>query len=376
MVKNFSVNSNKKIFYISDFSLPNMSAYTLHVLKMCDAFSETGYGVKLLIPYTSKDYLLERIKEDYLLKSFFDIKGFFKSKIKRNFLTLLLFTYKLLKFIKINKNPHLIISRSVIPALLLSIFGEKILLEIHTEPKGLTKIIFFILRSLNFNKNLKFILIHKNLNKKLKLKDKSFITLDDCVDLRDFKHKNEKMNSCVYTGSFVKGKGVETIINIASKLPNINFTLYGNIKTLDKNLHKDILKKKNIIFNDFVNYKEITKILPENRILLMPYEEKVGVLIDNLDVSDYISPLKLFDYLASGSVIIASKKDAYSHILKNKYNCFLAESTDPIEWVNIINTVLSETEMVKKIQKNSIESVKTYSWLNRVKKIVNFLNFS
>ena len=27
-----------------------------------------------------------------------------------------------------------------------------------------------------------------------------------------------------------------------------------------------------------------------------------------LDVSQYISPLKLFDYLASGSVIIASKK--------------------------------------------------------------------
>lgn len=366
---------NKKIFYISDFSLPNMSAYTLHVLKMCDAFSETDHSVKLLIPYIRKDYLLEKIKEDYLLKSFFEIKGFFKSKIKRNFLTLLLFSYKLIKFFKVNQSSHLIISRSVIPALLLSIFGEKIILEIHTEPRGLTKIVFFILKNLNFNKNLKFILIHKNLNKKLKLKDKSFITLDDCVDLRDFKHKDEKINSCVYTGSFVKGKGVETIINIASKLPKINFILYGNIKTLNENLHKDILKKKNIILNDFVTYKEITKILPENKILLMPYEKKVGVLINNLDVSDYISPLKLFDYLASGCVIIASKKDAYSHILKDRYNCFLADSSDSIEWVNIINTAISETEMVKKIQKNSIESVKIYSWLNRVKKIVQFFNF-
>ena len=68
--------------------------------------------------------------------------------------------------------------------------------------------------------------------------------------------------------------------------------MYGNIKTLDENLHKDILKKKYYI-EDFVTYKEITKILPENRILLMPYEEKVGVLIDNLDVSDYI-PIKAF----------------------------------------------------------------------------------
>ena len=40
-----SYNKNKKIFYISDFSLPNMSAYTIHVLKMCDAFSESYYDV-------------------------------------------------------------------------------------------------------------------------------------------------------------------------------------------------------------------------------------------------------------------------------------------------------------------------------------------
>ena len=58
------MNSNKKIFYISDFSLPNMSAYALHVLKMCDAFSETGHTVKLLIPYIRKEYLLEKeVKE-------------------------------------------------------------------------------------------------------------------------------------------------------------------------------------------------------------------------------------------------------------------------------------------------------------------------
>ena len=58
-------------------------------------------------------------------------------------------------------------------------------------------------------------------------------------------------------------------------------------------------------------------ILKSNKILLMPYEKEAGVLIDDPDVSSYISPLKLFDYLASGSIIIASRKTAYSHILKN-----------------------------------------------------------
>ena len=46
----------KSLVYIADFSLPNMSAYALHVLKMCDAFSESKYSVKLFLPYKQKTY--------------------------------------------------------------------------------------------------------------------------------------------------------------------------------------------------------------------------------------------------------------------------------------------------------------------------------
>ena len=43
----------RKLFYIADFSLPNMSAYALHVLKMCDAFSKK-LDVNLLIQFLDK----------------------------------------------------------------------------------------------------------------------------------------------------------------------------------------------------------------------------------------------------------------------------------------------------------------------------------
>ena len=104
----------------------------------------------------------------------------------------------------------------------------------------------------------------------------------------------------------------------------------------------------------------------------MPYEKKVGVLISNIDVSDYISPLKLFDYLASGSTIIASRKKAYSHILKHKFNCFLTQSNDIQEWVKTIEKVLSMPSYIKSIQKNSIQTALKYSWSKRVEKIIKF----
>ena len=82
----------------------------------------------------------------------------------------------------------------------------------------------------------------------------------------------------------------------------------------------------------------------------MPYEKQIGVLIKNLDVSDYISPLKLFDYLASGSIILATKKEAYSHVLKNNYNCFLINFHDALVWSEKIESIMSNRKNTEKLK--------------------------
>ena len=100
------------------------------------------------------------------------------------------------------------------------------------------------------------------------------------------------------------------------KLPRIKFNLYGNINTLNNEKISYIKKLKNVKLNNFLEYRKIPRILASNKILLMPYEKKIGVLLKDLDVSQYISHLKLFNYLASGSVIIASKKSIFTHSKK------------------------------------------------------------
>ena len=38
----------RKIFYISELNLPNTSAYSIHVMKMCDAFNSLKYDISLI----------------------------------------------------------------------------------------------------------------------------------------------------------------------------------------------------------------------------------------------------------------------------------------------------------------------------------------
>ena len=79
-----------------------------------------------------------------------------------------------------------------------------------------------------------------------------------------------------------------------------------------------------------------------------------------------MSPLKMFDYLAAGKIILASNLNVYSHILKNNYNCYLTEKNEEKYWIELIQKVLKRSNF-KSLEKNAILTAKKYTWNNRVK---------
>ena len=56
-----------KIVYIAETSLTNNSAYTHHVIKMCDAFSQMNQEVVLYIPKLHKSFQFEEIKKIFII---------------------------------------------------------------------------------------------------------------------------------------------------------------------------------------------------------------------------------------------------------------------------------------------------------------------
>ena len=359
-----------KIIYIAEFSLPNMSAYAVHVLKICDSFSHNN-KVELLIPFCSNSYNFKKIQNDYLLKNNFKIKSMFNSKVKNNIFHRVLFSLKIFNYFKKIKF-NMIITRAIIPSLILSFLNHKNILELHSEITGLSKHLFKLINLKRINKNLKFIVLNSKLIKILQIKSNKICILEDAVEINDFSKRNfkTKLLQCAYSGSFAKGKGLETIYAIANKAPKIEFHIFGNINTLDESLLKKKVPK-NVKFMGFFNYKTICKTLPKYKILLMPYQKKVGVLIKKIDVSSYFSPLKLFEYMASGRIIIASDLGVYKNILKNKHNSITLSPKNINKWVKMINAIL-RSEKYNHLGNNAKKDVKKYSWNNRANKIIAF----
>ena len=107
------------------------------------------------------------------------------------------------------------------------------------------------------------------------------------------------------------------------------------------------------------------------KIALMPYQKKVKGR-GSIWLEKYMSPLKMFDYLAAKMIIIASDLNVYKHILKNNFNCKLVKVNDDREWSKTIVSLMSENKRNKYLEKNAYLTAKRYTWEIRCKKVISF----
>lgn len=363
------MNQKKNLIYITETSLPTKSANIINSLKFCDALSKF-YNIKMYVPKNSLDP--KQIKKIYNLRNEIEFTDVIEKNIS-GFQSRIFFCFKVFFKLAFEKN-KIILGRSILTSLFLTLFNINNTLELHHELKSFSKFLFNMIISLPQKKKLKLILINKSLIKLLRIKDLKYIVLDDGADIHSFRSKknfNMKKNSCVYMGSFYEGKGVEIIYELSKSLPNTQFHLYGDFKTLkNKKKYSNI---KNIKFFKYIDYNKIPELLKSYKIALMPYQSTIKVRSNNLDISKYISPLKMFDYLAAGNIVIASKLNVYSHVLKNNSNSFLVSCKNINNWKMIINKVFNSSQNFMSIKLNAINTAKKYSWDNRAKKYYNFI---
>ena len=360
----------KKAIYIADLNLPSRRAYAIHVLKMCDNFCLNKFDVKLLVINEKKKTNIKKLKSDFLLRSKnnFSIISTFKNREKISFYHRVYFGLKSAIYAKNNKS-DLVLTRSIWSSIFLVLFKTKHILEIHNIYHGLSGLIVKVFNLLGSKYIKNIIFISNQLSKLFEENKEKKIILHDAVDIKNFNKvkikDNLKLKNICYVGSFYKGRGIELILYLSKKFKDLNFSLYG-----DNAKFKKTNELKNLNLNGYLKYKEIPKILNKNDILLMPYEKNVSVDSGKLNTADYCSPLKLFEYLAAGKIIISSNLKGINEILIHKKNALISKSFTKENWVKIINKIINKEYQLNEIRHNALETAKEHTWDKRVKKII------
>ena len=362
----------KNCIYIADLFLPNNSAYSTHVLKMCDALSIKSKNVNLLIYNYLSKITFQEIKKKYLFssKNKFGIIAIRKDKKKINFFGRIIFGYCAASYSKKIIKP-IIITRSFYASLFLTMFKKNHFLEIHNEIKGLTKLLFIYFGFINSKFITKKIFISNKLSNIYN--SKNHIILHDAVDVKNFnKFKPiKRIRNIGYVGSLYDGRGIDIILKLSKSNPDLIFTIIGKKKN-DKIRNINLNIYKNLKILNFVDYSKIPNLLSTFDVLLMPYKKNVFVKAKNLNTADYCSPLKMFDYLAAGKLIISSKLSGINEILKNNTNSIIVEDDDILSWEKAINNVKKlKITSINRISNNAYNTSKKNTWIKRVNKIFN-----
>ena len=87
----------------------------------------------------------------------------------------------------------------------------------------------------------------------------------------------------------------------------------------------------------------------------------------------YMSPLKMFEYMASQRPIIASDLPSIREVLDEK-NCLFCKPDNADDLAEKINFLVVKDNFGRSIAAEAYNKVKDYTWAKRAKNILEFIN--
>ncbi len=175
-----------------------------------------------------------------------------------------------------------------------------------------------------------------------------------------------------YTGHLYPGRGIELIQQLALRFPEVLFLLIGGEDPDLENLQTSLSRQQiqNIRLGGFIPNAILPLYQMACDVLLMPYQEHVAGSSGG-DIANFLSPLKLFEYLASGRPILASDLQVFREIL-NEENSILLPPKDLEAWQSALVRLIEAPQKCLSLGQSARLTAELYTWEERARKLLPF----
>ena len=374
-----------KILYIANIRLPTEKAHGIQIMKMCEAFAGLGHEIELVVPWRF-NWIKTEPFEYYGVKKNFKITKL--PSLDTVWLGRIGFWVQSFTFAEVSvwyalfKKADIVYSRDELSLFNLGFFKKNLFWEAHDGRLN------FIIKNI-IKRCAGIITITEGLKdfyaRNGTAREKIFVAPDG-VDLEKFtinlnkKECRERFSLpqnkkiIMYTGHLYDWKGSDILLETAREFESKNseseslFVFVGGTKK-DIEIFKskaESVKLSNIKILGHKPHYDIPYYLKAADVLVLPNRG------DNDISRRYTSPMKLFEYMASGNPIVASDLPSIREIL-NETNAVLVKPDDSKELADGVIKVLRDDDLSGKISKQALEDIKEYTWQKRADKIISFI---
>ncbi|MEY7849469.1 glycosyltransferase family 4 protein [Natrarchaeobius sp. A-rgal3] len=200
----------------------------------------------------------------------------------------------------------------------------------------------------------------------------SVLVAPDGVDLRPYRSRTraearseltipENERIVAYTGHLYPGKGVEVLIESAKEIDATVYVVGGYEDDINR-VKRSTNYSENVVFTGFVDPADIPVYQIAADVLVAPYTESSR---------PWVSPLKLFEYMAAGRPIIASDREVLKEVLVDGENALLFEKGNAESLRNQIERVLESNALATNLGTKARQESKRYTWKKRAERIVS-----
>lgn len=380
-----------ELIYISHWRFPSEKALSAFAMKTCEGLARQGISVALWIPrrinpkFRNTDpFLSYSIERNFTIRRIpvLDLTDVLSGNIGF-FLLLVTFNISLAFYTRAQRARHDTVwyfhdSRdAVLPAL----FCRKIFFEIHDFYRSRIQWInrWCMRRAAGFvvTNRIKIAALHQDFN----IPYARMLHQPNAVDVARFGITASKEEArrilnlpqretiVLYSGHLYQWKGADTMLE-AHKCMEAGITLYFNGGT-DADIERfrakcRLLGARNVVIAGRRPYEETPLWLRAADILVLPNTAKDRA-------SKYeTSPLKLFEYMASGRPIVSSDLPSIRNVIDETLAWFF-EADNPASLCGAVRAALARPEESEKKSMNARAAVNNFTWEKRSRSIAEFV---
>lgn len=376
-----------RLIYVANVRIPSERAHGIQIMNTCSGLVSTGVEVELWIP-ENKGNNKEDPFEFYGLPKNFSILylsgySFFNAKFFGKVLFLirsLLFSASIVQrmFSRADYKNAIFYGREDIMLYILSFFTKNIFWESHMGGRG-----FFAKELMKKSRGIVCISMGiLSFYKNMGIDERKLLLSPDAVNMSIFSEAKTMMKDhgnikgvpkdafvVMYSGSIgsYAWKGVDVFLDAIKYLKddNIRFVVVGGSPKEVSKL-KDIYSDERIVFIGQVRPHLVSSFLISADVLVVP--NKAGDVLSE----HYTSPMKLFEYMASGRPIIASSLPSIREILSERTAVFFKPNNSR-DLAQKIEEILKNPDMYEGLSHSAYEEVRQYTWVKRAQYIKDFI---